>query len=173
MRKSHVTSCVTICDSMAPKMHMLLQSIWLCTVLCMLACEMFSLHEMPVSTMHLPSLIRASAQHTLSCPVDVLGCSGHWSSASDLLLLQTKNHTYKHSFLWLYTCFIYPHHQAIVPTGSKTFTIKNQITPHILTFDYIFNSPATFKLIVQWYMACLWYPLKAVWWYNLKVPITW
>jgi len=92
-----------VCDhSLASSMNTLVSYIWVWTSLFILASEMFGLQMMLVGTMHLFSLIKASAQHALTSTVDTHTGHGHClSSASVLPLLKTLNHT--HSHFWNFT----------------------------------------------------------------------
>jgi hypothetical protein len=92
-----------VCDhSLASSMNAFVSYIWVWTRLFIPASEMFGLQVMPVSTMHLFSLIKACAQHALSFTVDTHRGHDHcFSSASVLPLLKTLNHT--HSHFWNFT----------------------------------------------------------------------
>ena len=138
-----------VCDhSLASSMNTRVSYIWVWTRLFILASEMFGLQMMPVATMHLFSLIKASAQNALSSAVDTHAGHGRClSSACPPITENTK--PYPLSFLKLYTCFIHLCHLAIIPTGTKTFTLKNRITLHTLPFGCISSSPSRFTLIVQ------------------------
>jgi len=90
------------CDhSLASSMNTLVSYIWVWTRLFILASEMFGFQMMPVSTMQLFSLLKASAQHALSSThpqwtcmqVMVTACHQHLSV---LPLLKTLNHTHSH-----------------------------------------------------------------------------
>jgi len=132
-----------VCDhSLASSRNTRVSYIWVWTRLFILASEMFGLQMMPVGTMHLFSLIKASAQNALSSAVDTHAGHGHClSSASVLPLLKTLNYTHSH--------FIHLCHLAIIPIGTKTFTLKNRITLYTLTFGCISSSPSRYTLIVQ------------------------
>jgi len=87
-----------VCDqSLASSKNTLASYIWVWTRLFILASEMFGLQMMPVSTIHLFSLIMAPAQCALSSTVDMHTSHGCClSSASVLPLMKTLNHTHSH-----------------------------------------------------------------------------
>ena len=91
-------------------------------------------------------------------------CPGHYLSTSVLPLLKAMYHICL--FSWYYTYSIHPHQLAVHFHCCNTH--HTQKSKHTSYFKVCLGSgrPSISNL------TCLWYPLTAVQWHNLHVPIT-